>query len=40
VVDGLGSVVVPPTTHPRMLLARLEDKRAEGGLDMTPEVQS
>jgi len=38
VVDGLGGVVVPPPTDPRMLLAQLEDEHAEGVLDVTPEV--
>jgi len=38
VVDGLGSVVVPPTIDPRLLLARLEDIRTQDGLDVSPEV--
>ena len=38
VVHGLGCVVDPSPTHPRMLQPRLEDERTEGGLDVSSEV--
>jgi len=39
-IHGLGCVVVPSPTHPRMLQPWLEDKRMEGGLDVSLEVLS